>query len=67
VHGEAKESKAPMTQPRLAPPGPITPKGSPRERQVDEQNRQTGRILLGMMLASFLSGLFTAIFGLKKR
>ncbi len=67
VHGEADESKAPMTQPRLAPPAAIVPKGFAREGQVEEQNRQTGRILLGIMLASFLSGLFTAIFGLKKR
>jgi hypothetical protein len=34
---------------------------------VEEQNRQTGRILLGMMLASFLSGIIAAILGLKNR
>jgi membrane protein len=66
-HGEAEESKAPLTQPQLAPPAAIAHMVSAREGQVEEQNRQTGRILLGMMLASFFSGHFTAIFGLKKR
>ena len=65
VHREAEESKTPMTQPWLAPPAAIAI--SARERHVQEQNRQTGRILLGMLLASFLSGIFTTIFGLKKR
>lgn len=67
VHREAEESKATTTGPWPAPPAAIAPKGSARERQVEEQNLQTGRILLGMMLATFLSGFFTAIFGLKKR
>lgn len=37
------------------------------EREIEERNRQTGRVLLGMMIASFLTGIFTTIFGLKKR
>ena len=65
VQREAEENKAPTTRPWLAPPAAMAI--SARERQAEEQNRQTGRILLGIILASFLSGIFTAIFGLKKR
>jgi membrane protein len=65
VQREAKENKAPTTRLWLAHPAAMAI--STRERQAEEQNRQTGRILLGIILASFLSGIFTAIFGLKKR
>lgn len=67
VQREAEGSQAPTTAPVLSHPAAIAPKGSARERQVEQQTRQTGRILLGMMVASFLSGIFTAIFGLKRR
>jgi membrane protein len=40
---------------------------SARESQLERENRQTGLILLGMMITSFLMGMFTTIFGLKKR
>jgi len=40
---------------------------SARESKLEKENRQTGRILLGMMITSFLIGIFTTIFGLKKR
>ena len=62
---EAEEGKALTTQPSLAPPAAMAI--SARERQVEEQNRQTGRILLGIVITSFLSGILTAVFGLKKR
>jgi membrane protein len=62
---EVKESTA------LAPPpfrpSPAAPSISPAARQLEQQNRQTGRILLGMMIASFLSGIFAAILGLRNR
>jgi hypothetical protein len=51
VHREVEESKAPTTQPWLAPPVAIAI--SARERQIEQQNRQTGRILLDIMFASF--------------
>ena len=38
-----------------------------RERRLEEINRQTGRVLLGMLVASFFTGFLTAVFGLKKR
>lgn len=62
---QVEEGKVPTTGPWLAPPAAMAI--STRERQVEEQNRQTGRILLGMMITSFLSGILTSIFGLRKR
>jgi membrane protein len=62
-----EESKATTSQPFPPFPAALAPKGSTRERQIEEQNRQTGRVLLAVIVASFLSGIFTAIFGLKKR
>lgn len=38
-----------------------------REKRVEEINRQTGRVLLGMLVASFFTGFLSAIFTLKKR
>jgi membrane protein len=60
-----QESRAPETGSFLPPPAAIAI--SAREQQLEEQNRQTGRVLLAVIIASFLSGIFTAIFGLKKR
>ena len=37
------------------------------ESQREKENRQTAQFFLGMLLASFLTGIFTMIFGLKKR
>ena len=60
-----EESRTPKTQPVL--PAAAAMAISARERQLEKQNRQTGRVLLAVILTSFLSGIFTAIFGLKKR
>jgi membrane protein len=38
-----------------------------REKQLEKENRQTARFLLGLVITSFFTGIFTAIFGLKKR
>jgi len=53
------------SQPVLSTPTAIAI--STGERELEEQNRQTGRVLLGMMIASFLIGIFTTIIGFKKR
>ena len=37
-----------------------------REDQLEKINRQTGRVLLGIIAASFFTGFLTAIFGRKK-
>jgi membrane protein len=60
-----EESRTPNAQPVL--PAPAAMAISARERQFENQNRQTGRVLLAVILTSFLSGILTAIFGLKKR
>jgi len=60
-----EESRAPKAGSFLSPPAAIAI--SAREQQLEKQNRQTGRFLLAVIIASFLSGIFTAIFGLKKR
>ena len=38
-----------------------------RESQLERENRQTARVLLGLMVASFFTGIMTTIFGLKRR
>jgi membrane protein len=38
-----------------------------REKQLEKENRQTARFLLGLVITSFFTGFFTAIFGFKKR
>jgi membrane protein len=40
---------------------------STREGQLEKENRQTARFFLGLMIASFLTGVFTTNFALKKR
>jgi membrane protein len=62
---DVEEGKAPTTQP--VPAHLATLAISDRARQIEEQNLQTGRVLVGVLLATFFSGFLTAIFGLRKR
>src|SRR5688572_14072687 len=48
-------------QPALPAPAAIAI--SNRENQLEKENRQTGQFFLGMLIASFLTGIFTTIFG----
>jgi membrane protein len=59
LHTEAKQGTAPSPSAAIAI--------SIRERQVERQNRQTGRIFLGIVITAYLTGIFTVIFGLRKR
>ncbi len=61
---EPEESTAARSQALL--PRPAAMAIAARERQLEIQNRQTGRALLAVILASFLTGLLTAIFGLRR-
>ena len=63
---ERKETSV-LEESRAFMPPPAAIAISAREQQLEKQNRQTGRVLLAVIIASFLSGIFTAIFGLKKR
>ena len=48
---------------------PVTSAGRSREEQLEKekQNRQTARILLGLMAASFFTGILTTILGLRRK
>lgn len=60
------ESKgAREVRPRPAQPAPAA--GLERESRLERENRQTGRFLLGLMVASFFTGIMTTILGFKKR
>lgn len=62
-----QELKTTETGTRQLPHQPAAIAIATRERRLEEMNRQTGRVLLGVIVASFFTGLLTAIFGLKKR
>jgi len=62
---ESKSSRDLRGQPALPASAAIAI--SNRENQLEKENRQTGQFFLGMLIASFLTGIFTTIFGLKKR
>ena len=53
----SKESKAPVVRPALPAPPSTTP--SAGGIQLEKENRQTARIFLGLMAASFLAGMLT--------
>lgn len=40
---------------------------SETESRVEKENRQTARFLLGLMVTSFIAGILTSIFGLKRK
>jgi membrane protein len=60
---ESKGTKDLRGQPALPAPSNI----SGRESRLERENRQTARVLLGLMVASFFTGIATTIFGLKRR
>ena len=40
---------------------------STRENRLEQENRQTARVFVGLLAASFFTGILTTIFGLKRR
>ena len=65
---ERKERPAPPeSEGQQALPASAARAISARENQLEKENRQTARFFLGLMIASFLTGVFTTIFGRKKR
>jgi membrane protein len=52
-------------QPRLAIPAAFAI--STREGRLERENRQTARVLAGLIAASFFTGILTTIFGLRRR
>jgi hypothetical protein len=62
---EVKEGKDLAVRPFLPASASMTV--SAGEREVEKENRQTARIFVGLMAASFFAGMLTKIFGFKKR
>ena len=45
---------------------PVTAPAPHIEERIEKQNEQTGKFILGLMTASFISGMITTIFGYRK-
>lgn len=45
---------------------PVTAHAYHLDERIEKENEQTGRFILGLMTASFLTGIMTTVFGLKK-
>lgn len=56
---------APEFKPRLAVPAASAI--SARENRLEEQNSQTARVFVGLLAASFFTGILTTILGFKRR
>lgn len=54
-----------QVQPQLAAPGAAAI--TTRAGKLEQQNQQTARVFVGLMAASFFTGILTTIFGLKRR
>jgi membrane protein len=52
-------------QPRLATPAAVAI--TAREGKLEQQNQQTARVFVGLLAASFFTGILTTIFGLRRR
>jgi membrane protein len=52
-------------QPELAMPAASAI--SARESRLERQNQQTARVFVGMLVASFFTGILTTIFGFRRR
>jgi membrane protein len=59
------QAPAPRLQPQLAAPAAAAI--TRREDRLERQNQQTARVFVGLMAASFFTGILTSIFGLRRR
>jgi membrane protein len=55
----------PTPRPRLVPPAASAI--SARENKLEQYNSQTARVFVGLMAASFFTGILATVFGLKRR
>jgi membrane protein len=62
---QRRRTQAPGLQPQLI--GPAAAAITRREDRLERQNQQTARVLVGLMAASFFTGILTSIFGLRRR
>jgi membrane protein len=63
----AKPGRAPAKEPNPQISTPAASVISVRESRLEQENRQTARVFVGLMAASFFTGILTTIFGLKRR
>jgi uncharacterized BrkB/YihY/UPF0761 family membrane protein len=62
---QARRKPVRQTEPQLGIPAASAI--SARESKLEQKNRQTARVFVGLMAASFFTGILTTIFGLKRR
>jgi len=67
VQPEAKPETTGTKDLRLRPAIPVTSDILYRGRRIERENQQTARFVFGLMAASFLTGIMTTIFGLKRK
>jgi membrane protein len=65
VSPQTGQEPAKELKPQLAPPAASAI--SARQNRLERQNSQTARIFVGLLAASFFTGILTTIFGLKRR
>jgi membrane protein len=63
--GQAGRKPSREFQPQLAAPATVAI--ATRASKLDRQNQQTARVFVGLMAASFFTGILTTIFGLRRR
>lgn len=74
-HGEQAVQPEAISQPKQTPSKEFKPQLaipaasaiSARESRLEKENRQTARVFVGLLAASFFTGILTTIFGLKRR
>jgi membrane protein len=62
-HIPSRGIRGPVAQRQIIP---VTAPTHPIDERIEKQNEQTGKFLLGLMTASFVTGMMTTIFGYKK-
>lgn len=65
ITGEPERKPAAEPRPQLAIPAAAAI--TTREGRLEQQNSQTARVFVGLMAASFFTGILTTIFGLRRR
>ena len=70
----AEPGQATQTGQKSTKPGPVRPQLAPaasaityRQDRLGKENSQTARIFVGLMAASFFTGILTTIFGLRRK
>ncbi len=65
ITSQSRQTPSKEFKPQLAIPAASAI--STRESRLEQENRQTARVFVGLLAASFFTGILTTIFGLKRR